>query len=89
MILSVIDRTYQFYEHRFLSGEELDELKLPKMVKVSKKWFDVIKNKVQNAKNNNLQARPNRSETINFNESNKLLHEREDSKITYEEALRE
>ena len=37
MILSVIDRTYQFYEHRFLSGEELDELKLPKMVKVSKK----------------------------------------------------
>ena len=49
----------------------------------------MIKNKVQNAKNNNLQARPNRSETINFNESNKLLHEREDSKITYEEALRE
>ena len=41
------------------------------MGKVSKKRFDVIKNKVQNAKNNNLQARPNRSSLINFNESDK------------------
>ena len=49
----------------------------------------MIKNKVQNAKNNNLQATPNRSKPIKFNESNKLLHEREDSKITYEEASRE
>ena len=31
----------------------------------------MIKNKVQNAKNNNLQARPNRSSLINFNESDK------------------
>ena len=31
----------------------------------------MIKNKVQNAKNNNLQATPNRSSLINFNESDK------------------
>ena len=35
----------------------------------------------------NWQARPNRSKVINFNESNKLLHDIENSKITYEEAL--
>ena len=54
-----------------MPGEQSDELKLLKWVKVSKKRFDVIKNKVQNAKNNNLQARPNRSSLINFNESDK------------------
>ena len=35
----------------------------------------MIKNKVKNAKNNNLQARPNRSSLINFNESNKTEDE--------------
>ena len=88
MILSVIDRIYQFFEYTFLAGEQSDELSLPKWVKVSKKRFDKIKNKVQNAKNNNLQARPNRSKPINFNESSKLLHEIEHIKITYEEALK-
>ena len=39
MILSVIDRTYQFYEHRFLSGEESDELKLPKISKSKQKMI--------------------------------------------------
>ena len=53
MILSVIDGIYQFFEYNFLPGEQSDELKLLKWVKVSKKWFDMIKNKVQNAKNNN------------------------------------
>ena len=48
----------------------------------------MIKNKVQNAKNNNLQARPNRSNVISFNESNKLLYDIEHSKITYEEAMK-
>ena len=37
MILSVIDRIYQFFEYTFLPGEQPDELKLPKLVKVSKK----------------------------------------------------
>ena len=48
----------------------------------------MIKVKVQNAKNNNLQARPNRSKVINFSKSNKLLHDIEHGKITYEEALK-
>ena len=54
----------------------------------SKKRFAVIKNKVQNAKNNNLHAWPNRSSLTNFNESNKLLQNVEHSKITDEEALK-
>ena len=34
------------------------------MGKVSKKRFDVIKHKVQDTKNNNLQARPNRGDLL-------------------------
>ena len=48
----------------------------------------MIKNKVQNAKNNNLQARPNRSSLINFSESNNLLQGIEYSRISHEEALK-
>ena len=48
----------------------------------------MIKKKVQNAKINNLQARPKGGKVININESNKLLHEIENSQITYEEALK-
>ena len=43
-------------------------------LKSKKKRFDRIQNKVQNAKNNNLQARPF-GNFINFIESNKLIHE--------------
>ena len=42
---------------------------LPDWVKVSKKRFDRIKNKVQNAKKN-FQARPKRGSPITLNESN-------------------
>ena len=84
MILSVIDRIYQFFEYKFLSGKESDQSMLPKWIKVSKKRFDVIKNKVQNAKKKNkLQARRNRSRLVTLNESNKLLQDIEHSKITY------
>ena len=71
--------------HFFLS-QQPDESNLPKWVKVSKQRFDVIKSKVQNARNNSWQARPKQSKVINFNESNKLFHEIENSKSTYEEA---
>ena len=71
-----------------MPGEQPDDLNLPKGIKVSKKRFDVIKKKVQNAKINNLQARPKGGKVININESNKLLHEIENSQITYEEALK-
>ena len=73
--------------HFFLS-QQPDESNLPKWVKVSKQRFDVIKKKLQNAKNKRQQARPNRSKVINFEESSKLLHEIEDSKIAYEKLLK-
>ena len=65
-----------------MPGEQPDESKLPKWVKVIKKRFDVIKNKVQDAKNNKLQARPNRGRLATFNESNKLLHDIKHGQIT-------
>ena len=37
MILTLIGRIYQFFEYKFFSGEQSDELKLPKWVKVNKK----------------------------------------------------
>ena len=36
MILSVIDRIYQFFEYKFLLDKQRNELKLPKWVAVSK-----------------------------------------------------
>ena len=42
-MLSVINRIYQFFEYKFLLGEQPDESNLPKWVKVSKQRFDVIK----------------------------------------------
>ena len=77
-----------FFEYKFLPCEQLDESNLPTWIKVSKQIFDVIKKNVQNAKINNLKSRPKGSKVININESNKLLHEIENSQITYEEALK-
>ena len=57
-MLSVINRIYQFFEYKFLPVEQPDESNLPKWIKVSKQRFDVTKKKLQNAKINNLQARP-------------------------------
>ena len=79
----------EFFEYKFLPGEKSDESNLPKWIKVSKQRFDVIKKKIQNAKINNLQARPKGGKVINANESKKLLHEIENIQITYEEVLKE
>ena len=87
-MLSVINRVYKFFEYKFLLGEQPDESNLPKWIKASKQRFDVIKKTVQNAKINNLQVRQNGDKVININESNILLHEIENSQITYEEALK-
>ena len=46
------------------------------------------KKKVQNAKIDNVQAKPKGSKVINIKKSNKLLHEVENSQNTYEEALK-
>ena len=58
------------------------------MGKSKRKRFAMIKNKVQNAKNNILQARPNRSSLTNFNKSSNLLQGKEYSRITHEEELK-
>ena len=60
MILSVIDRIYQFFECNFFSGEQPDELKLPKWIKVSRQRFDAIKSRVENAKKKKKIYRPDR-----------------------------
>ena len=58
------------------------------MGKNRQKRFDRIKNQNQNAKNDNLQARPERGSPTYFNESYKLIQDIEHSKITHEKALK-
>ena len=59
---------------------------LPEWVNVIKKIFDKIENNVQNAKDDNLQARPPGG-VINFIKSSKLIEEIACCKIIHEEAL--
>ena len=66
--------------------KNLSDKTLTDWVKGGKKRFDKIRNKFQNPKNNNLQARPS-GKFINFIELNKLIQETAYSKITHEEAL--
>ena len=54
MILTLIGRIYQFFEYKFFSGEQSDELKLPKWVKVNKKRFNEILSTVTKVKNDRL-----------------------------------
>ena len=54
MILGVIDRIYQFFDHKVLPGEQSDKLRLPKWVKVNKKRFNEILSTVTKAKNEAL-----------------------------------
>ena len=56
MILSVIDRIYQFFEHKFLPGEQSDKLKLPTWVNVSEKRFNESLSTVTEAKNEGLRT---------------------------------
>ena len=61
---------WQFFEYKFLSGEQLDELKLPKWVKVNKKKFNEILSTVTKAKNEGLRANVDGREiTLNNTES--------------------
>ena len=61
---------------------------LQNWVKVGKKRLDRIKNQIQKAKDNNLQARPERGSPIYLNEPYKLIQDIEHGKITHEEVLR-
>ena len=55
------------------------------MGKSRQKIFNRIKSKVQNAKDNNLQARPS-NKLINFTRSNQLIRDIGHRQLTYEEA---
>ena len=57
------------------------------MGKSRQKIFNRIKSKVQNAKDNNLQARPT-NKLINFIRSNQLIRDIGHRQLTYEEALK-
>ena len=54
MILSVTDRIYQFFEHKFLPDKQPDELKLSKWVGASKGRFTEILHIITKAKNHGL-----------------------------------
>ena len=47
----------------------MSDKELPHWVKVDKERFDMIINDIENAENNNLQARPNSGIPISFDES--------------------
>ena len=48
---------------------DMSDKELPHWVKVDKERFDMIINDIENAENNNLQARPNSGIPISFDES--------------------
>ena len=56
MILSVIDRIYQFFEYNVLPDKRLNESKLPKWVEVSKERFNEIPSTITKAKNDGLKT---------------------------------
>ena len=66
----------------------MSDKELPHWVKVDKERFDMIINDIENAENNNLQARPNSGIPISFDESHWLIQDIEHGKIAYEEALK-
>ena len=69
-----------------MDSKKKSDKTLPDWVKVGKRRFDRIKNKVENAKNNNLQARTF-DRFVNFVESNKLIQEIAYGNIIHKKAL--
>ena len=70
MILSVIDRIHQFFEHKFWPGEQSGELNLPKWVNVNENIFNEILSTVTKAKNEGLRINiDGREITLNNTES--------------------
>ena len=63
MILSVIDKIYEFFEYKFLPDKQQDELKLPKWVNVSKERFNRILSTITEAKKDGLKTSVNGRET--------------------------
>ena len=88
MILSVIDRIYQFFKYKFSSGEQPDELKLPKWVKVNKKRFNEILSTVTKAKNEGLKISVDGTE-ITLDNTESLLKNLGNGKLDGNEFKRE
>ena len=62
---------------------------LPDRVKMDKKFFDQIKNKVWRARKNNLHDRPTGySKIIFLDNASRLIENTENGEITHEEALK-
>ena len=84
------DNVIKAFENRvfpFKDGfQKKSDKTLPDWVKVGKRRFDRIKNKVENAKNNNLQARAF-DRFVNFVESNKSIQEIAYGNIIHKKAL--
>ena len=78
------DKVIKAFENgffRFSNGFQkketgMSDKSLSNWVKVDKKSFDGIKNQIQNAKKNNLQARPEHGSPVYFDESYKLIEDR-------------
>ena len=56
MILSVIDRIYQYFEYKSLPDKQPNELKLPKWVGARKGRFNEILNIITKAKSDELRT---------------------------------
>ena len=72
--------------HLKMDSRKRSDKTLPDWVKVGERRFDRIKNKVENAKNNNLQARAF-DRFVNFVESNKSIQEIAYGNIIHKKAL--
>ena len=88
IILGVIDKIYQFFEHKVLPGEQSDELKLPKWVKVNKKRFNEILSTVTKAKNEGLKISVDGTE-ITLDNTESLLKNLGNGKLDGNEFKRE
>ena len=82
------NRVFPFSDGFQKKESVMSDKSLSDWVKVGKKRFDRIKNQIQNAKNNNLEAKPERGSPIYFDKSYKVIQDIEHSKITHEETLK-
>ena len=83
MILSVIDRIYQFFEYKLLLDNQPDKLMLPKWAKVSKGRFNETLSAVTRAKNHGLETSVDGREItlITLNNARRLLKDTASGKI--------
>ena len=88
MILSVIDRIYQFFEYKFLPGKESDELKITKWAKVNKKRFNEILSVVTKAKSDGLETSAD-GRRITVDSTGRLLKDTASGKIKNSEFKEE